>query len=347
MTFTWSSQKSESFLWWNSSLRSFLPHHHKKVGLFCDETHHVGLFCLIITKKKPQKRHTKETYKRDLQKWLFLASLSQKGPTEETHKQNPKQRLTKLVLFGLFITKNTNRRNPQKWVFLASSSQKRPTEETHKRRRSTEETHKNEVFWPRHHKKYKQKKPTEVGLFCFFITQKTHRRNPQKCIFMVKRLIIITKKWVLFVMKFIMWVFFVLRLIIQKWVLFVSSSQKDQQKKFIKEHFFGDETHHHQRKDPQKRPKKETYKRDPQKRLIISHTKMSNVSGTSRVHMCLSQCGIHITPPSAWILYTLFLFICKYITSLFAWILYVCIYVYMCTYHIAMYICIYISHHYI
>jgi hypothetical protein len=72
------------------------------------------VFFASSSQKNPQKRPTKETYKRDLPKWLFLASLSQKGPTEETHKQNPKQRPTKLVLFGLFITKNTNRRNPQK-----------------------------------------------------------------------------------------------------------------------------------------------------------------------------------------------------------------------------------------
>jgi hypothetical protein len=80
--------------------------------------------------------------------------------------------------------------------------------------------------------------------------------------------------------------------------------------------------------------------------------------GLSHVPMCLSQYSIHITPPSARIVYTCMYMcidvsrdylrqhynICIYISlSLFAWMLYICLYMYMYVYvymYIYVYVCI-------
>jgi len=243
--FASSSQKSGSFLWWDSSRGSFLPHHHKKTHRRdlqkrpTKETCQSGCFWPHYHTKDPQKRPTKKTQNRDLQNWFFLASSSQKTPTEETHRsesfwlhhhkkdpqkkptkdEEPQKRPTKVGFFGLVITKNTNRRKPQKWVFFASSSHKRTTTETHKSaslwlRGSSSSPKSGSFLWwnlscgsflCRAHH-------TKVGLVCLIITKKTHRRNWYMNIFLVMRLIIIRKK-----------------------------------------------TH---RRDPQKRPTKETHKRD-------------------------------------------------------------------------------------
>jgi len=53
--------------------------------------------------------------------------------------------------------------------------------------------------------------------------------------------------------------------------------------------------------------------------LIMSHTQLGHVRGMWHMHMRLSQYGIHVTPPFAWILYT----------------------------YIYIYSCISISHHYL
>jgi len=90
---------------------------------------------------------------------------------------------------------------------------------------------------------------------------------------------------------------------------------------------------------------------------IISYTKMSHVSGMSRVHMCLSQYGIHVKPPLiftnvliiVWshslLEYDIFIFsylyIYIYITPLFAWIFDIHICIYACIHHNQMYISLY------
>jgi len=76
--------------------------------------------------------------------------------------------------------------------------------------------------------------------------------------------------------------------------------------------------------------------------LIMSRTQLGHVRGMWHMHMRLSQYGIHVTPPFAWILYTyIYIYLCisishRYLSeyyniciyiyiALFAWILHICL----------------------